>query len=273
VSPALVATPKIVFFDVGDTLVRIDPSWSAIYLRCSREFGVDVDEAALKKAVDDASAAGFWDSSVPFEATEEASYQRIKAFDQKVMASLGHGDLPDRFYRRLGELFLASEAWHVFPEVRGVLDRLGKAGLRTAVISNWVWGLPELLHDLDLAHHFEYVVVSSRVGYDKPHTGIFEHALERAGVSGSEAVHVGDNPATDVAGARAAGIRPILIRRRPPTHTHGPDGVSLEGVAIIADLRELPALLGLETPTLQEGVAEPDGLAESATRSASTGTG
>ena len=240
-------TPKIVFFDVGDTLVRIDPSWSAIYLRCCREFGVEVGEAALKAAVDAASAAGFWDSSAPFEATEEASYRRIKTFDQKVMASLGHGDLPDRFYRRLGELFLATEAWHVFPEVRGVLDLLGSAGLRTAVISNWVWGLPELLHDLDLAHHFEHVVVSSRVGYDKPHAGIFEHALELARVPGREAVHVGDNPATDVAGARAAGIRPILIRRRPPTHTHGPDGVSLEGVAVISDLRELPALLGLES--------------------------
>jgi FMN phosphatase YigB (HAD superfamily) len=239
-------TPKIVFFDVGDTLVRVDPSWSAIYLRCCREFGLSVDEAALKMAVDDASAAGFWDSSVPFEATEEASYQRIKGFDQKVMARLGHGDLPDRFYRRLGELFLATEAWHVFPEVRGVLDLLDRAELRTAVISNWVWGLPELLHDLDLAHHFEHVVVSSRVGYDKPHTGIFEHALQLAGVRGSDAVHVGDNPATDVAGARAAGIRPILIRRKPPGHTHGPDGVSLEGVPIIPDLRELPALLGLE---------------------------
>jgi REG-2-like HAD superfamily hydrolase len=253
-------TPKIVFFDVGDTLVRIDPSWSAIYLRCCREFGLDVDEAALKAAVDEASAAGFWDSSGPFEATKESSYRRIKAFDQKVMASLGHGDLPDRFYRRLGELFLATEAWHVFPEVRAVLDLLGSAGLRTAVISNWVWGLPELLHDLDLAHHFDHVVVSSRVGYDKPHAGIFEHALELAGVPGSEAVHVGDNPATDVAGARAAGIRPILVRRRPPTHTHGPAGVSLEGVPIISDLRELPALLGLEA---RQGVAG----------SSSTGTG
>src|SRR5439155_12422283 len=91
--------PKIVFFDVGDTLVRIDPSWSAIYLRCCREFGLAVDETALRKAVDDASAAGFWDSSGPFAATEEASYRRIKAFDERIMANLGPADLPDRFYR------------------------------------------------------------------------------------------------------------------------------------------------------------------------------
>jgi len=237
--------PRIVFFDVGDTLVRVDPSWSAIYLRACREFGLDVGETALEEAVSRATAAGFWDSGGPFEATVEASYQRIKVFDERVMTSLGHGDLPDRFYRRLGELFLDVEAWHVFPEVRGVLNVLGDAGVRCSVISNWVWGLPELLHDLDLAHHFEHVVVSSRVGFDKPHAGIFRHALDLAGVAGSEAVHVGDNPANDVAGARAVGIRPILVRRR----TEGTDALradpALSDVSIISDLTELPPLLGL----------------------------
>ena len=238
--------PKIVFFDVGDTLVRIDPSWSAIYLRACREFGVEVDEVELEEAVSQATAAGFWDSSSPFEATMEASYQRIKAFDQRVMMSLGHGDLPDRFYRRLGEMFLEVEAWHVFPEVRGVLDLLGEAGVRCSVISNWVWGLPELLHDLDLAHHFEHVVVSSRVGYDKPHEGIFRHALDLAGVAGTDAVHVGDNPATDVAGARAVGIRPILVRRRAGGDQALRADPSLGDVAVIRDLTELSPLLGLE---------------------------
>jgi len=237
--------PKIVFFDVGDTLVRIDPSWSAIYLRACREFGLAVGETELEEAVSRATAAGFWDSSGPFEATVEASYQRIKAFDARVMTSLGHGDLPDRFYRRLGQLFLDVEAWHVFPEVRGILDLLGEAGVRCAVISNWVWGLPELLHDLDLAHHFEHVVVSSRIGYDKPHAGIFRHALDLAGVSGSEAVHVGDNPATDVAGARAAGIRPILVRRRPEGIEALRADPELRDVPVIRDLSELPPLLGL----------------------------
>jgi len=248
--------PKIVFFDVGDTLVRIDPSWSAIYLRACREFGIAVHEAELEAAVGEASAGGFWDGSGPFEATEEASYQRIKVFDEKVMTRLGHDDLPDRFYRRLGELFLAVEAWHIFPDVRAALDRLADAGIRSAIISNWMWGLPELLHDLDLAHHFEHVVVSSRVGYDKPHPGIFRRALELAGVTGGNAVHVGDNPATDVVGARAAGIRPILIRRRPETAARVPPDVSLDGVPIIPDLTELPGVLGLDA---REPVGEPPG--------------
>ncbi len=247
--------PKVVFFDVGDTLVRVDPSWSAIYLRACREFGLEVGGAELEEAVSRATAGGFWDSSGPFEATMEASYQRIKAFDARVMTSLGHGDLPDRFYRRLGELFLDVGAWHVFPDVRGVLDVLGEAGIRCVVVSNWVWGLPELLHDLDLAHHFEHVVVSSRVGFDKPHAGIFRHALDLAGVSGRDAVHVGDNPATDVAGARAVGIRPILVRRRPEADEALRADQRLRDVPVIRDLTELPPLLGLRGGTATDSLA------------------
>jgi putative hydrolase of the HAD superfamily len=239
---------SFVFFDVGDTLVRVDPSWSAIYLRCCREFGLAVDEDALERAVGEASGGGFWDGSGPYQASEEASYRRIKAFDARVMAALGHPDLPDRFYRRMGQLFLAAEAWHVFPDVRPALDQLRAAGIRAAVISNWVWALPELLHDLDLADHFERVVVSSRVGYDKPHPAIFQRALELTGVPPDAAIHVGDNPATDVAGARAAGIRPILIRRRPLPHAAYPD-VRLEDVPVVRDLSELSALLGIDRPT------------------------
>lgn len=236
---------RVVFFDVGETLLRPDPSWSAIYQRACREFGLAIGEAELEEAFRGVAEAGFWNGSGPFEATIEASYERIKAFDARVMAALGQADLPDRFYRRLGELFRAAEAWHVFPEVRGVLDVLTDGGMRCAVISNWVWGLPELLHDLDLAHHFEHVVASSRVGYEKPHPGIFRHALELTGVAGDEAVHVGDNPATDVAGARAAGIHPVLVRRRRPADSAGPGDPLLDGVPVLRDLTGLPPLLGL----------------------------
>lgn len=236
--------PKVVFFDVGDTLLRVDPSWAAIYLRACREFGLEIDEGELEDAFRRVAEAGVSEGSGPYEASMEASYRRVKGFDERVMAALGQRDLPDRFYRRVGELFRAAEAWHVFPEVRGVLDALSEAGVRCAVISNWVWGLPELLHDLDLAHHFEHIVASSRVGYDKPHPGIFRHALELAGVAGDEAIHVGDNPASDVAGARAAGIRPVLVRRRHEDVGRLRADPALEGVPIIPDLRGLVSLLG-----------------------------
>ena len=57
------------------------------------------------------------------------------------------------------------------------------------------------------------VVTSAAVGARKPDPAMFEAALEIAGCSADEALHVGDTPAEDVAGAQAAGIRALLIDR------------------------------------------------------------
>ena len=98
-----------------------------------------------------------------------------------------------------------------------------------------MWNLPELLHALDLVSHFEFLAVSSRVGYEKPHPGIFRHALELAGVPPEAVIHVGDNLNADVAGARAVGIEPVLIDR------HGRHDEPPADVTLIRSLEELPA--------------------------------
>lgn len=68
------------------------------------------------------------------------------------------------------------------------------------------------------------VVDSTVVGAAKPDPRIFEVANARAGTTPAETVHVGDSLATDVAGARAAGITPIhfdpLRACRATDHRH-----------------------------------------------------
>lgn len=57
------------------------------------------------------------------------------------------------------------------------------------------------------------VVSADTVRAYKPHREIFDEALRRAGCAPEEAVHIGDSYDTDVTGARAAGIRPLLLLR------------------------------------------------------------
>ncbi len=240
--PPLDPRPDLVFFDIGDTLIRVDPSWTGAYLAAATSWGLDVDPSALALAFAQALGEGLWDSAGPFEATPEGSFQRIKGFDVRAMALLGYHDLPDEFYRHLGRFFEQRAAWRVFPDVPPALEALAVAGIRRAVISNWVWALPELLHDLELAHHFEVIVASARVGYVKPQREIFAHALDVTGVPPERAVHVGDNPDADVAGATVLGIRPVLLDRsgRFPGGIPGrPD------VPVVTDLFGLLRLLGL----------------------------
>jgi FMN phosphatase YigB (HAD superfamily) len=73
----------------------------------------------------------------------------------------------------------------------------------------------------------------------KPHPTIFQTALDRVGVGAGEAAMVGDSPAEDVEGARALGLRAILVDR----DDRHPD---VEGR--VTDLYALPAALGLARP-------------------------
>jgi putative hydrolase of the HAD superfamily len=205
--------PDLVFLDLGDTLVRPDPSWAGVYIAALGDCGIRISPAELERAFTAAMASDHWSFEGPFEATEAASWARIIAFDQLVLTELGHPDQPEEVFRAIERRFQTGASWHVFPDVPPALDALKAAGLRLAVISNWVWGAPELLHDLELAAHFEALIISARVGFQKPHEGIFRHALEVTGIDPERAVHVGDQYRADILGSRAVGITGILLDR------------------------------------------------------------
>jgi putative hydrolase of the HAD superfamily len=239
---------ELVFFDVAETLIRPEPSWADVYLGACRSFGLSIELEPLARALGEVMQNGAWSFEGPFETTPEASYERVRAFDAEVFDRLGHRDLPDDFFRSIERAFGARESWHVYPDVLPALDALEAAGIRRAVISNFVWGAPDLLHDLDLASRFEALMISARVGYRKPHAGIFRHALDVTGVAPQQAIHVGDSYRGDAMGAAAAGIQPVLIAREGPGPLEGVAAQPAEGpdVPVIRDLLELVDLLGVE---------------------------
>jgi putative hydrolase of the HAD superfamily len=145
-------------------------------------------------------------------------------------------------------VFLLVSSWHVFPDAVPALEALRARGLAIGAVSNWIWQLPELLHSLELVSHFDFVAASARVGFEKPHAGIFQHALQQAGVRPREALHVGDHIDADVQGAQAVGISPVLIDRRERyTEVDVPQGVPL--------IRSLSELVGIVDARLQRASA------------------
>jgi FMN phosphatase YigB (HAD superfamily) len=80
------------------------------------------------------------------------------------------------------------------------------------------------------------ILDSTAVGVAKPDPAIFLQALDALGVPPERAIHVGDTPAADIAGARAAGIRPVLV---DPYDLH-PDAECVR-VRSLAELVELLA--------------------------------
>lgn len=236
--------------DVGDTMARPDPSWRDVYATVFDAHGIEATadqfEAAFRAAWRE------WAHEGPFEATEEASFLRLVELDQLVFDRLGYPNLPEAFFRDVDLAFRQRSAFVVFPDVIPALDSMLSAGLRLAVVSNWGWHAPELLQTLELARHFEVMSISARVGYQKPHRAIFDHALDLLELPPERAIHVGDDLEADVLGARRAGIEPVLIDRRGRTRSTA--GATSEPAATIRDFGALLDLLGIERPAALDGV-------------------
>ncbi len=226
---------KAVFLDIGDTVMRPNPSWEHVYALAFEEFGIRVEMSDLYAALRHAYRHGGWGTQAGFEPSEETSFRRTVEIDAAAIAQLGLEPMPDAFYRRLAEVFMVTTHWHIFPDAPGVLRGLKQRGLTVGAVSNWVWNLPELLHSLELVPHFDFIAASARIGYEKPDRRIFEWALEQAGVDPGAVIHVGDHVDADVEGARNVGIDGVLIDR---AERYRPAEVP-DGVPVIRTLDEL----------------------------------
>lgn len=136
------------------------------------------------------------------------------------------------------DVLLDALRFEPFPDARDALLRARRAGARVVVVSNWDVSLIEVLEEVGLAPLIDGVVTSAAVGARKPDPAIFAHALALAGAPAHDAVHVGDSPTEDVAGARAAAITAVLVdrgdRQRGGARTDVP-----VAVRVIGDLDEL----------------------------------
>ena len=132
------------------------------------------------------------------------------------------------------EAMLAALSFVAFEDAAPALRELRGRGLRLVVVSNWDCSLPEWLEGAGLGSLLDGAVSSAAAGEPKPAPAAFLAGLELAGVTAAEAMHVGDSPEADIEGARAAGIRPVLLTR---------DGEAPGGVESVSSLQELPSLL------------------------------
>jgi len=157
-------------------------------------------------------------------------------------------------------------AFSAHPDAAPALRALRAAGCALVVVSNWDVSLHERLEETGLAALVDGAVASAEAGVAKPQRAIFGRALALAGVRAADAWHAGDSVREDVEGARAAGIRAVLIaRNEAPTRAAGaadgpagstgpadPDGstgpADPAGFPVLPDLSGLPGLVASGGP-------------------------
>ena len=251
-------TLRAVLFDLDDTLIPEWPPIDAAYAAVAeRVWGARNDERidALREA-----ALAVWRSGVDEDYRRRMHFSlgeglwgefvdpgpegdALRAFVPTLHATAFDAVLPEPWRGRSSELVSLYRATRIaaltsFPETEAVLTDWG-AHVELVLVTNGASRLQRAkLAATRLDRFFApgLIVVSEDVGVGKPDAVMFEAALAAAGVRPEEAVMVGNDVARDVAGARAAGIRAIWIRRDSAATTRS--GRESAGEQI-ADLREL----------------------------------
>jgi putative hydrolase of the HAD superfamily len=112
----------------------------------------------------------------------------------------------------LQEYHREENLWETVPDfVVPALQQLRTAGYRLVVMSNANGTLHHAFARLGLMPLVDIIVDSAVEGVEKPDPRFFELGLSRSGAQAERTVHVGDLYHVDVTGARAAGLRAILV--------------------------------------------------------------
>ena len=223
---------EAVLVDVGGVLVLPDQDRMA---GAFERAGVRVDRDRLDRA----HYAGVAALTEFNEGDREvwAAYNRAYARSCDTPA-----DALDDVVEHLLNEFATGEVWS--RTVHGSVDalrRLGALGVRLAIVSNADGNAEQRLADDAVCQvgpgrgaTVEAIFDSTVVGVAKPDPRIFEMALDALAVPAAHAIHVGDTPGADVDGARAAGVRPVLV---DPYHFHS--DLDVERVSSLVDVVEL----------------------------------
>jgi putative hydrolase of the HAD superfamily len=224
---------RAVLFDVDFTLCRPGPELSPErYARIAARHGVELDTARY----DEAREAAVVNLKRHPELLHDDSIWH--AFTEEIFIGMGGpGELASECATEIEQGWGAPENFELYEDALPVLEELRRASLRIGLVSNGIRDLTEFVahHRLDV----DAIVDSRRHGRVKPHPTIFQAALELLAVAPAEAVMVGDSLEEDVEGARALGMRALLVdreQRHPEVEER------------LIDLYGLPAALGLVRP-------------------------
>jgi putative hydrolase of the HAD superfamily len=214
-----------IVFDAVGTLIKPDPSVAMAYTAAARRQGVELEPEDVRARFQ----AHFQDDGIHAEqgvlSTDEATERR--RWRKIVFDVLPEIPEPDRAFDELWDHFSRAECWRCFPDVAPALKALSDTGISLCVGSNFdqrlrgvVQGLPELDSWVDS------LVISSEVGFRKPHASFFRAACDHLGLPPDRVLCVGDDHENDVRGAIRAGLSGLLLDRvaqRPVDLPHVPN--------------------------------------------------
>ena len=224
---------KLITFDLDDTLWETAPAIVSAEAKLREWLAANAPKLGV------VTVEHLWEIRSRLIGEDPTFKHRISALRRTVLfhaledAGYGHAEaheLADQSF----EVFLhGRHQLDIFPEVVPTLEILTKS-YTLGVVTN---GNADVRR-LGLADYFAFALCAEDLGIGKPDPAPFVEALKRGNADASQAVHVGDHPGDDIAGAQQAGMRAIWYNPGGKVWEaeKAPDGV-------ISSLTQLPEVL------------------------------
>ena len=203
---------QFIYFDCGGTLLRVLPSVGSVYSERAAGHGFRVEADYLDRRFLQA-----WNDSKERARTRGwACSDEILRAEWRQIVSDTFGDAISR--EAMGEVFedlylhfVEPSAWTLDPEIRPLLERLRRQGFRLGILSNWDLRLRSTLEQLGLLELFDELVISSELGWEKPHPEVFREAVKKAACPAESILHVGDSLEADILPVLGQGMRALWV--------------------------------------------------------------
>lgn len=205
--------PRAILFDLYGTLIDIHTQedrpevWDNL-ARFLRYRGLPADAGALRE--------GFYGGAQKIQEESEEPHPEVDNLGifRSMLCGMA-GDISETFCEEVTQLFRTLSMVHfgVFPDTLSTLEDLKKS-FKLGLVSDAqrVFLDPEI-EMAGLRPYLDVIVISSDHGFHKPDQRLFETALAELGLTRQQVVYVGDNVSRDVRGAKAAGLKAVLINR------------------------------------------------------------
>jgi putative hydrolase of the HAD superfamily len=208
---------KAIFFDWFNTLARFEPPREKLHSQAFQQLGIEMPLDKVMRGLLVADKNWFEENArtkVEQRSPEEQAELAVR-YEETILDEAGIKASRETLLKvveRINQLYRGL-TFVLFDDVLSTLKTLKGRSFILGLLTNVAKEMNAICRGLGLEPYLDFIVTSQEVGADKPQPPIFLTALERAGVSAAEAVHVGDQYKLDAVGARGVGITPILIDR------------------------------------------------------------
>jgi len=243
------STIQAVFFDLGDTLVKIDPATEdEVCKKIGEVRGAPLQVEEYTRACHQewrrrsSSIATSAVKNIGFDA-EERERQYWKNYFESLLPHLGVNSKQSNLIDWLVDIYTDPRSFVCFDEVHTVLSELKAKGFVLGIISNAFPSAEKTLDHLELKQYFKYIFLSFELPYAKPESMIYQFAAQKANLLIEDIIFV-DDRLSFVQGAEEVNMNAWLIDRfiKDPARS-----ITKPLVKRINDLRDLIRIINLST--------------------------